>query len=58
MTDLGTSLDPGSQARPFAGFAALPAPAGMKPKRPWWIVLNYGDSDEARADLSIDALPW
>lgn len=40
--------------RAFAGFTALPAPDGSKPKRPWWIVLNYGDSDEARADLSVD----
>lgn len=40
--------------RAFAGFTALPAPEGSKPKRPWWIVLNYGDSDEARADLSVD----
>jgi hypothetical protein len=40
--------------RAFAGFTALPAPEGSKPKRPWWIVLNYGDSDEARADLSVE----
>lgn len=40
--------------RAFSGFAALPAPEGSRPKRPWWIVLNYGDSDETRADLSVD----
>lgn len=40
--------------RAFAGFTALPAPEGSRPKRPWWIVLNYGDSDEARADLTVD----
>ncbi len=40
--------------RAFEGFAALPAPDGVKPKRPWWIVLNYGEDPEARADLSVD----
>lgn len=25
----------------FDGFAALPPPAGSKPKRPWWEVLRY-----------------
>lgn len=30
----------------FDGFAALPPPAGSKPKRPWWEVLRYsGESD-------------
>jgi hypothetical protein len=42
--------------RAFAGFAALPAPEGSRPKRPWWIVLNYGDSDEARADVTVDEI--
>ncbi len=40
--------------RAFDGFAALPAPDGVRPKRPWWIVLNYGEGDEARADASVE----
>lgn len=40
--------------RAFAGFTALPAPEGSRPKRAWWVVLNYGDDPEARADLSVD----
>jgi hypothetical protein len=40
--------------RAFAGFTALPAPEGARPKRPWWKVLNYGDDPEARADLTVD----
>ena len=40
--------------RAFAGFTALPAPEGSQPKRPWWIVLNYGEDPEARADLSTE----
>lgn len=40
--------------RAFAGFAALPAPAGSAPKRAWWVVLNYGEDPEARLDLSVD----
>lgn len=40
--------------RAFSGFTALPAPDGVKAKRPWWIVLGYGDDPEARADLSPD----
>lgn len=42
--------------RAFGGFAALPGPEGSKPKRPWYIVLNYGESDEARADLSVEEI--
>lgn len=42
--------------RAFDGFAALPAPDGVRPKRPWWIVLNYGDSEEARADASVEEI--
>lgn len=34
--------------RAFDGFAALPPPAGMKPKRPWWQVLRY--SEDANAE--------
>jgi hypothetical protein len=40
--------------RAFAGFTALPAPEGSTPKRAWWVVLNYGEDPEARADLSVD----
>lgn len=40
--------------RAFAGFAALPAPDGVKPKRPWWAVLNYSENEEDRADLSVE----
>lgn len=40
--------------RAFAGFTALPAPEGSRPKRAWWTVLNYGEDPEARADLSVD----
>lgn len=39
--------------RAFEGFAALPAPDGVMPKRPWWVVLNHSDNEEARADLSV-----
>lgn len=40
--------------RAFAGFTALPSPEGSKPKRAWWVVLNYGEDPEARLDLSVD----
>jgi hypothetical protein len=40
--------------RAFAGFSALPPPEGSTPKRPWYVVLNYGEDPEARADLSVD----
>lgn len=36
----------------FDGFAALPPPAGMKPKRPWWQVLRYSEHEEDREFLS------
>lgn len=42
--------------RAFAGFTALPAPDGEKPKRPWWTVMNYGPDPEARADLTADEI--
>ncbi len=38
----------------FDGFAALPAPDGVKPKRPWWTVLNYSENPEDRLDLSVE----
>lgn len=37
----------------FDGFAALPPPAGSKPKRPWWQVLHYSDSPYDREYLSV-----
>jgi hypothetical protein len=37
----------------FDGFAALPPPAGMKPKRPWWQVLRYSENPEDRELLSV-----
>lgn len=40
--------------RAFAGFTALPSPDGHRAKRPWWLVLNYGADEEARADLTVD----
>ncbi len=39
-------------SRIFDGFAALPPPAGMKPKRPWWEVLHYSANPEERELLS------
>lgn len=42
--------------RAFAGFTALPAPEGSAPKRAWWVVLNYGEDPEARADLSVEEI--
>jgi hypothetical protein len=39
--------------RAFDGFAALPPPAGVKPKRPWWQVLRYSDNPEDRELLSV-----
>ena len=36
----------------FEGFAALPPPAGYKPKRPWWEVLRYSANEEDREFLS------
>lgn len=42
--------------RAFAGFAALPAPDGHKPKRPWWTVLNYSPNPDDRADLSVEEI--
>lgn len=38
--------------RAFDGFAALPAPDGAKPKRPWWEVLRYSANPEDRELLS------
>lgn len=40
--------------RAFAGFSALPPPAGHTPKRPWWEVLGYSANPEDRALLSVD----
>lgn len=40
--------------RAFDGFAALPAPDGAKPKRPWFVVLNYSDDPDQRRDLSVE----
>lgn len=40
--------------RAFAGFTALPAPDGVKPRRPWWIVLNYPVDPDERLDLSVE----
>lgn len=39
--------------RAFDGFAALPPPAGSKPKRPWWKVLRYSENPEERELLSV-----
>jgi hypothetical protein len=39
--------------RAFDGFAALPPPAGAKPKRPWWQVFRYSDNVEDRELLSV-----
>lgn len=38
--------------RAFAGFTALPPPAGSTPKRPWWEVLKYSADPEEREILS------
>jgi hypothetical protein len=38
----------------FDGFAALPPPAGSKPKRPWWEVLHFALDAEGRQFLSVD----
>jgi hypothetical protein len=40
--------------RAFAGFAALPAPDGVMPKRAWWVVMNYSEDPDERLDLSPD----
>ncbi len=42
--------------RAFDGFLALPGPAGSTsaPKRAWWVVLNYSEHPEDRADLSVE----
>lgn len=37
----------------FDGFTALPPPAGMKPKRPWWQVLRFPEDEEQRDLLSV-----
>jgi len=42
--------------RAFAGFTALPPPEGSQPKRPWYVVLNYSEDPEARADLSVEEI--
>ena len=42
--------------RAFAGFTALPAPEGSKPKRAWWTVLNYSEDSDMRADLSVEEI--
>lgn len=42
--------------RAFAGFSALPPPEGSRPKRPWWVALNYGEDPEARADFSVEEI--
>lgn len=39
--------------RAFAGFTALPAPEGSKPKRPWWEVLRYPVDPAEREFLSV-----
>lgn len=36
----------------FDGFSALPPPANVKPKRPWWKVLRFPDNAEDRDLLS------
>lgn len=38
--------------RAFAGFTALPPPAGSVQKRPWWEVLRYSVDPEEREILS------
>lgn len=40
----------------FDGFAMLEAPAGSKPKRPWWEVLHYPANPDERKYLSIGEL--
>lgn len=40
-------------SKAFDGFAALPPPAGSKPKRPWWTVLRYSEYPEDRELLSV-----
>lgn len=37
----------------FYGFAALPPPAGSKPRRPWWTVLHYSADPKERELLSL-----
>lgn len=37
----------------YDGFTALPPPAGMKPKRPWWEVLRYPENADDREFLSV-----
>jgi hypothetical protein len=37
----------------FDGFAALPPPAGSKPKRPWWEVLRFPSNADDRELLSV-----
>lgn len=39
--------------RAFDGFAALPPPAGSKPRRPWWQVLRFPDKVEDRVLISV-----
>jgi len=39
--------------RAFAGFTALPPPAGSTPKRPWWEVLKYSADPADREFLSV-----
>lgn len=38
--------------RAFSGFAALPPPDGVKPRRPWWEVLRYPVDPAERELLS------
>lgn len=38
--------------RAFSGFAALPPPEGVKPRRPWWEVLRYPVDPAERELLS------
>lgn len=42
-------------ARAFDGFAALPPPAGSKPKRPWWEVLKYPADQAEREEAFLSA---
>lgn len=42
--------------RAFAGFAALPAPDGVNPKRPWQTVLNYSLDPDDLSDVSPDEI--
>jgi hypothetical protein len=37
----------------FDGFAALPPPAGSKPKRPWWEVLKYPAEQQEREAMFL-----